>query len=169
MNGGFKISRAEAVDLEQILGIYADAREFMRQNGNSEQWQYTYPDIDTVKEDIAQKNLYKVTDNGKISAVFFFKKGEDETYIKIYDGNWLNDRQYGVIHRIAVSKDAHGRGIAKICFDYCFGIINNIKIDTHKDNIPMQKALLKNGFKECGIIYLKNGDSRVAFQRSLDV
>lgn len=168
MKGEFKISRAETVDLEEILGIYSDAREFMRQNGNSGQWQYTYPDIDTVKEDIAQRNLYKVTDNGKILAVFFFRIGEDETYIKIYNGSWLNQNPYGAIHRVAVSKDAHGRGIAKICFDYCFEIINNIKIDTHRDNIPMQKALLKSGFKECGIIYLKNGDSRVAFQRSFE-
>ena len=38
--------------------------------------------------------------------------------------------------------------------------VNNIKIDTHKDNISMQKLLEKNGFKYCGIIYLEDGKGK---------
>jgi RimJ/RimL family protein N-acetyltransferase len=41
----------------------------------------------------------------------------------------------------------------------------NLKIDTHRDNIPMQKVLKRNGFSECGIIYIENGDERIAFQK----
>jgi hypothetical protein len=29
----------------------------------------------------------------------------------------------------------------------------------------MQRALLKRGFKYCGIIYLESGDERLAYQR----
>ena len=44
--------------------------------------------------------------------------------------------------------------------------IKSIRIDTHKDNIPMQRALAKHGFIKCGIIHLANGDERIAFQKS---
>jgi hypothetical protein len=41
----------------------------------------------------------------------------------------------------------------------------NIRIDTHRDNVPMLSLLDKSGFERCGIIYLKNGDERIAFQK----
>ena len=43
----------------------------------------------------------------------------------------------------------------------------NLKIDTHRDNYPMQKSLKKNGFEYCGIIYLADGNERLAFQKSI--
>ena len=41
----------------------------------------------------------------------------------------------------------------------------NIRIDTHRDNIIMQHNLAKHGFTYCGIIFLANGDERLAFQK----
>ena len=38
-------------------------------------------------------------------------------------------------------------------------------MDTHKENQSMQKFLRKNGFELQGIIYLQNGDPRLAFDR----
>ena len=60
----------------------------------------------------------------------------------------------------------HGRGIVDFCFNECFKISGNIKIDTHENNIPMKKCLLRNGFEYCGIIYLANGESRIAYQKT---
>ncbi len=77
----------------------------------------------------------------------------------------MNDRPYGVIHRIAVSDAVRGRGVAGFIFDTCFAKCQNLKIDTHRDNLPMQRALEKNGFIRCGIICLANGDERIAYQR----
>ena len=39
----------------------------------------------------------------------------------------------------------------------------HLRIDTHKDNIPMQKALEKNGFGRCGMIYTDDGSQRIAY------
>ena len=41
----------------------------------------------------------------------------------------------------------------------------NLRIDTHEDNIPMRSFLLKHGFVECGIIYLENGEERIAYHK----
>lgn len=41
----------------------------------------------------------------------------------------------------------------------------NIRIDTHHDNRVMQHLLTKHGFTYCGLIYLKSGAERLAYQR----
>ena len=48
--------------------------------------------------------------------------------------------------------------------DWCFGRTGNIRIDTHKDNAIMRHCLESYGFRYCGIIYLENGDERLAYQ-----
>lgn len=42
---------------------------------------------------------------------------------------------------------------------------DNIRVDTHKDNLVMQHILEKRGFRRCGIIYVKDGTERIAYQR----
>ena len=41
---------------------------------------------------------------------------------------------------------------------------HNLRIDTHRDNHIMQHCIRKAGFQYCGIIYLANGDERLAYQ-----
>ena len=160
------IRLAQIDDLNKILTIYESARKFMHEVGNPNQWGATNPPQARTLEDIATQKLHIVTENEEILGVFFFDIADDLTYAKIYDGQWLNDKPYGVIHRIAVSDAARGRGIAGFCFDYAFSKCKNLKIDTHTDNIPMQKALAKHGFIKCGTIFLANGDTRIAFQKT---
>ena len=149
--------------LEEILAVYASARAYMRENGNLHQWVGGYPSRELLEQDIEAGQLYLCTENGEIYGVFCYFEGEDPTYREIFDGAWLNDRPYGVIHRIAVAR--HCRGVASFCFAHCLARCHNLKIDTHADNYPMQNALVKNGFSRCGIIHLENGDPRIAYQR----
>ncbi len=157
------IRKTNLNDVDAVVEIYRHARKFMRETGNPNQWNKVYPAEEDVLSDIARGGGYVCEESGEIVAAFFFLKGEDKTYKKIYDGAWKNDEPYAVIHRIAVKYN--GRGIAKFCFDECFKMHGNLRIDTHRDNIPMQTALKKSGFEYCGIIYLENGDERIAFQK----
>jgi len=43
-----------------------------------------------------------------------------------------------------------------------------MRIDTHEDNLGMQKLLRSSGYTYCGVIYLTNGDKRLAFENILD-
>lgn len=54
---------------------------------------------------------------------------------------------------------------AKAIMDWCFTHDPNIRIDTHKDNHIMQHCIVSYGFTYCGIIYLANGDPRLAYQK----
>ncbi len=157
------IRTARKEELSAILRIYGEARAYMRANGNPEQWGDGYPSEALVRSDMDAGILYVCEDAGEIVGVFVCFVGEDPTYRVIYDGAWKNDRPYAVIHRIAVA--AHRRGVASFCFDYGFSLCRNLKIDTHRDNIPMQRSLAKNGFVRCGIILLENGAERLAYQK----
>ena len=159
-----KIRKATLSDLAQIVEIYARARAYMKENGNPDQWKDHYPPTELILDDIEQGNCYLCMSVGEIYGVFYYRMGEDPTYSYIEDGEWLNNEPYGVIHRIAVAK--HGRGVATFCFDYAFSQCGNLKIDTHAENLPMQKALAKNGFSRCGTVYLEDGDARIAYQKA---
>ena len=86
--------------------------------------------------------------------------GED-TY-KVIQGAWINDEPYAVIHRIA--SFGKGKNLLEEAIDFAFEKTNNIRIDTHEDNNIMRTLLKKLGFIYTGIIHLKNGDERRAYQ-----
>ena len=157
------IRKTQITDIDAVMDIYASAREFMRASGNPNQWSDSYPSRQIVESDIASDAAYVAEENGEIIACFFFKVGIDPTYLKIYNGKWIDDGEYAVIHRIAVKY--HGRNIIGGIYEYCSSISRSLRIDTHKDNKPMQRSLEKNGFTRCGIIYLASGDERIAYQR----
>ena len=69
---------------------------------------------------------------------------------------------YMVIHRIA--SDGKSRGILSEALRFGFGKTPSIRIDTHSNNHIMQTLLKQYGFTYCGIIYLENGDPRLAYQ-----
>ena len=157
------IRKTTEADLTTIGKIYENAKKFMRESGNPNQWKGEKPNIQTAREDMQKGIGYVAELNGEIVAVFMFSQEKDPTYAKIYDGQWLSDSPYGVIHRIAVAKQ--GCGIIDYCINECFAKCGNLRIDTHRDNLPMQRALLKRGFVYCGIIHLENGDERLAYQK----
>ena len=158
------LRHALPTDTEAADEIYRAAKKFMIENGNPDQWSGDYPSGEDQLLGIERGVSYVVEDGGEVVAAFLFDVGEDPTYKEIFEGEWLNDAPYAFIHRIAVKY--HGRGIIDFCFSECFKKFPNIKIDTHEDNIPMQKALERAGFKRCGIIYLPWGDARVAYQKA---
>lgn len=161
-----EIKRATMADIACIEDIYRGAREFMRMSGNASQWGDNYPSRELLLSDINGGYLYTVSENEGLLGVFYFRIGDDPTYLAISGGAWKNDLPYGVIHRIAVSENAHGKGVSRFCFDFAFERCGNLKIDTHRDNAPMRRALEKYGFEYCGVINLENGDERIAFQKT---
>jgi hypothetical protein len=159
-----KIRNTTEKDLSFVMDIYAYAREQMKINGNPAQWGDSRPSEATINADILAKNSYVISDDGdRICGVFTFITGPDPTYAKIYDGKWLNDKPYGVIHRIASDGSCHG--ILETALSYCEALTDNIRIDTHHDNKIMQHLLEKHDFIRCGIIYVDDGSPRIAYQK----
>lgn len=157
------IRKASPDDLAQLLSIYAYARKQMRAAGNPSQWKDSYPPLELIKNDIQSGNSYVATENGEIAAVFVFILGDDPTYAVIEDGNWLNDKPYGTIHRLAANGTK--KGIFRRCLSFCEEKTGNIRADTHACNYTMQHLLETNGFLKCGRIYTADHSPRIAYHK----
>ena len=162
-----EIQRTQRSDLPVLLGIFADARRFMAENGNPNQWGDRFPTREMLEADIAAGHSYVCLDGGQIAATFYFSTEGEPTYRVIREGKWLDDAPYGVVHRIAAAKQ--GQGAAAYCLEWCLAQCGNIRIDTHRDNKPMQRLLARLGYTYCGLVDLENGrGERLAFQKRLE-
>jgi hypothetical protein len=153
-------------DLDALMPIFDFARGIMRATGNHQQWTGGYPSRELLLHDIEMQQSYVcVADTGELLATFCFFVGNDPTYFYIENGSWLNDLPYGVVHRLATNGKQKGMGV--YCMNWCLEQCPNLRVDTHADNVVMQTILLNMGFRACGIIYLSNGDERLAFQKTI--
>lgn len=158
-----EVRPALAVDLPEIMRIFQSAKAFMRASGNHNQWVNGYPSEDLLRSDIENDQLFVISRGDALCGVFAFIIGDDPTYAVIEDGSWLSDFRYGTIHRIGGDGSAHG--ILRTAVEYAQQRIGHLRIDTHEDNQPMQRAVVRNGFVRCGIIYLEDGSPRIAFEK----
>ncbi|MGH4051542.1 MAG: GNAT family N-acetyltransferase [Clostridium sp.] len=166
-----EFKKAVAADANSIMNIINQAQDYFRER-EINQWQDNYPNFETVMSDINNKNGYVLLeDNNLVGTVVVTFDGE-KNYEFICDGNWISNDKYAVIHRIAVDINYKGRGLStiiiknieRLCLDRG---IRSIRVDTHKENISMQKMLSKNDFKYCGIIYLDDQSKRIVFEKRL--
>ena len=156
-------------DVKDIMKIINRAKEFLKENG-VDQWQDGYPNNETIESDILNNDSYVVLKDNNIVATLAISFDGEKTYDVIYDGKWLSNGKYAVIHRIAIDNEYKGTGVSSYILQKVYEIcldnnIHSIKIDTHEKNIPMQKLLKKNYFKYCGVIYLEDNSKRIAFEK----
>lgn len=156
---------ATEADLPQALEICAIAREFMRASGNETQWVNGYPGEEVLLNDISQNALHCVFDESepeRICGIFALIAGDDPTYAEIFDGAWKSAAPYATIHRIA--SDGTRSGIFATAIQYARSRYGHLRIDTHRDNLPMRHCIERWGFEYCGIIYIEDGTPRLAFE-----
>ncbi|MBQ9058095.1 MAG: N-acetyltransferase [Atopobiaceae bacterium] len=162
----FVIRKGQMEDLDTLMEIYAHAREFMAEHGNESQWGPTqWPPRNLIAQDIEQGTCHVAEYDGRIAATFFYDAGEDcePCYRVIEDGSWADDTAYGVVHRIASAHIVGGAGQA--CLTWALEQTPHLRIDTHKDNIPLQTLLKKLGFSHRGTIYVYEDEQpRMAFE-----
>ncbi len=152
--------------MAEIMKVMDAAKKIMRQSGNMRQWGEGYPSEAVIMTDMERNGGFVIEDDSKVVGYFAFLSSPEPTYAQIYEGKWLDDElPYHVVHRIASYPDAHG--IFSSVMDFSFAADSNIRIDTHRDNHIMQHCIDKYGFTYCGIVYIANGDERLAYQRIL--
>lgn len=168
-----KLRKTKPEDIPDVIRIINDSIAQLKAAG-IDQWQNGYPNASSIENDIAKGWAYVLTDEEEILATLALSFDKDPNYDTIFEGTWINDEPYGVIHRIAVKMSRKGEGLALIAMKRCEEIclengIFNIKVDTHRHNRSMQRMLAKAGFTLCGIIYLTHADGaeRLALQKVL--
>lgn len=169
-----KLIKSTISDLSVIMKIIGDAQQYLA-SLEIDQWQDGYPTEEQIELDIVNNDSFIIkNDEGIIIGTTVFTFNEETTYREI-DGKWItdNNKPYGVIHRLAVDDDYRKIGLAKFVFDTCENLVknhktaNSLRIDTHRENLGMQKLLKSRNYQYCGIIYLDSGDERLAFEKML--
>lgn len=155
------IRRAAPADVPAILEIFRIAKAYMAAHGNPTQWGGDYPGLPELLPDIARGDSYVLTENGTVVGTFSFIIGDEPTYQVLLNGRWHADRPYGTIHRLASSGTV--RGVSRACFNFCTGLSDYVRVDTHADNRAMQAAIEGYGFRKCGNIYASSGTLRTAY------
>lgn len=160
------IRTADLSDLPAMEQLYEAARGYMAQEGNATQWGSIYPLREWLEQDIAEGISHVCEQDGTVVGTFLFAMGPDPTYAHIEEGQWPDDRPYGVVHRLTTGGSR--RGVGTFCLQWCLRQCERLRIDTHRNNRSMLKLLEKLGFMFCGIIYVEDGTPRLAYQRAGD-
>ena len=168
MNYSFR--KAEVKDILQIWEILQQAIARRKIDG-SQQWQDGYPNKVVIQQDIAKGVGYVLTEHEDTIIGYAAILFNDEPAYKQLNGTWLTNEDFVVVHRVAISDDYLGKGLAQKIFLYTedLAIENNIfsiKVDTNFDNIPMLKILEKLGYTYCGEVTFRGG-VRKAFEKKL--
>ena len=63
--------------------------------------------------------------------------------------------------------DGSVRGVGAACIGWAFERCGHLRIDTHNDNVVMQRLLEKLGFERRGTIFVReDNDPRIAYEKS---
>lgn len=172
---------ARVEDAARVAEILEDGKRTIAQFG-IEQWQHGYPNIESVRADIASGSCFVAEDAaGRLVGTLALLGGIDAEYCRA-DVGWLTDNPvtgeapYLAIHRCATAAEALGRGVMGFMFDQAACIARStgkqsIRIDTHPGNRAMRSFLTKQGFTELKAFDLtQKGDTetdltRIAYEK----
>lgn len=167
-----KLRLARREDVPEIARLYDLARAALKDAGVN-QWQDGYPNGEDALADIQAGRGYVLTEDGRVVGFACLAFGVEHTYDVIEQGSWLGQGEYGFLHRVAVDPETKGRGAAGLFFDELKRQarergVRIIRGDTHRDNMPMQRVMAKNGLELRGIIHVEDGTQRLAYECILD-
>lgn len=156
-------------EINDVMKIINEGKIALKNNGVN-QWKNGYPNEEVILGDILNDESYVLEHNDEIIGTTALSFRGERTYDKIYEGKWISNGEYAVVHRIAACKidevKSVGTEILKEVENICLlRNIKNIKVDTHENNKVMQGLLLKNNYTYCGVIYLEDGSKRLAFEK----
>lgn len=163
----FRLAKAEEVNA--IWDILQEAIDRRKADGSA-QWQDGYPNLQVVAKDIERDAGYVLVEEDRLvgyCALFI----DDEPAYDDIQGNWLTDGSFVVFHRVAVSKDYVGKGIAQQLLLHIESFardreIPSLRADTNFDNAAMLRIFEKLNYQYCGEVVFRGG-SRKAFEKIL--
>ena len=131
-----QIEKAKTEDIEALMALFGKCTKALLSAG-IQQWNGTYPTVAIFQKDIEAECVFIVKENDKLLATITLNAHQDEQYKAI---RWkYPSEKVLVIHRLAVSPDAQGKGWGKVLCDFSesFGLQNGyevIRLDAYSDN-----------------------------------
>ena len=167
----YKYKILEENDIDRVMEIFEDGKEYLRIQGNG-QWQDGYPNRDIFLNDIKNHRLFGILDRDNeniivaICAITYY----EEDYDHLYEGSWLSNYDYLVIHRTSVKKEYRNMGYGHDLFALFIDTAkqegyHSLRVDTHEKNTNMRHVIESAGFTYCGRAILKPNKDRVVYEK----
>lgn len=170
-----RIRKTTLSDLPEVMSLIHEAQATIADLG-IDQWQNGYPSAPVIEADIQKGQSYCVELDGQVCATFVLMRDQEHDYDRIYEGHWLtadDSLDYITLHRMAIRVSHRGQGLSDAIIDYARRLAGelgrSIRVDTHKGNVRMRRLLQKQGFAYCGVVYMPNGDPRVAYELTVSM
>jgi GNAT superfamily N-acetyltransferase len=162
--------KATSDDVPQIWAILQKAILRRKEDG-SNQWQDGYPNPEVIQKDIAKGVGFVLAEENVVIGYCAVLINDEPAYAEI-EGKWLTDGDFAVFHRVAISEDYIGQGLARKMLGFIedFASANklpSIKVDTNFDNAAMLNILEKAGYVYCGEVFFR-GSPRMAYEKVLN-
>ncbi len=161
---------SEVSDFAAVWVMVQQAKRRMAAMG-IDQWQDGDPDEGAILEAVSgDEGVIVVAPNRKIAGFAVVSFGIEESYENLTSGQWKSDDEYATLHRVVVSENFIGRGVAGRLFDGAKERakdenVASLRVDTHRDNAPMRRAIECKGFEYCGTCLLLTGEERVVYEK----
>ena len=143
-----EIIKGRPEDAEKTHRMFVSITDHMLANG-IKQWNYTYPDLKTLSQDIEDGHNFIIKDGDTVAASIALDDLQDEQYKKVH---WRNrSDSVLVIHRLGVNPKYQGKGLGKkLClFAEQYAKENNykfIRLDAYAGNPVSNSMYLKLGY-----------------------
>ena len=151
------IRKANKADVDNIMLMYKSCVEGMIKNG-IDQWDDTYPDTETIAQDLENQTYYVTEEKGEIIGGINIDQNQDPTYLDI---NWEDDNnQFLVVHRLAVKEEFWNKKVGKDLMLFTEELVKkkdlkSIRLDTYSGNPKAMEFYIRLGYRELGTINLK--------------
>jgi ribosomal protein S18 acetylase RimI-like enzyme len=149
------IRLANLSDIPAIMQLIAGVVPVMIAQGNF-QWDNTYPNAVVFENDITLNQLWVADIAGDIAGIAALTTDQEAEYAQV---GWDINESAIVIHRLAVSINHQGKGIAAALLQQAEVVaksrgIHQLRIDTNTHNRATQKLFPKLGYTFAGEIGL---------------
>ena len=151
-----KLELATQKDFETIIAFYDDVTERTPEMGTYARWQKgKHPTEEGISAYINEGSMYIYRERGVIVGAMAVTMYQGENYHTIEWSQQVPDEKVAVIHILAVSPDAQGKGIGSEMIRDAIRLAQNngmqaIRLDALASNTPAHKIYERLGFEYRG-------------------
>lgn len=149
-----EVKRVEDYEKDEVLKIYRSC-VCQHQEGGFNQWDESYPNLETISNDIENNWLFGAYFDSQLAAVISITEDEPVEYLKL---QWSQEEdKYVIIHTLCVHESFLRQGVAKelMLFAESYATKNNIKsirLDTYSLNKGALSFYNKLGYEQVGFV-----------------
>lgn len=156
-----EIRKSTTDDVPAILEIFRAAKAYMAAHGNPTQWGGGYPGASRAAAGHCPGRQL-CPDRRRRHRRHVFVYHRRRTHLSGAAERTVA-RGPALRHHPPPGLKRHGPRGVRACFDFCTGLSDYVRVDTHADNRAMQAAIEDYGFRKCGNIYASSGTLRTAY------